>query len=72
LLVDKLILELQWAEKVGEKAGFGTQGAICFVAFLFIVIIQIFGRYSLREMSFAHGVRRWRERFPPPVTSKMT
>jgi hypothetical protein len=37
--------QLQWATKVGAKASFGTQGAICFVAFLLVVTVQIFGRY---------------------------
>jgi hypothetical protein len=50
-------VELQWAQSVGAKASFGTQGGICFVAFWLIVTVQIFGR-------------RWRERFPPPHLHK--
>ena len=37
-------VELQWAEGVGAKASFGTQAAICFVAFWFILLVQYFGR----------------------------
>jgi hypothetical protein len=52
-----LIVELQWATSLGAKASFGTQGAICFAAFLLVVCVQVFGR-------------RWRERFPPPKDLK--
>jgi len=44
LLVDEINVELQWAQGVGAKASFGTQAAICFVAFWFVLLVQAFGR----------------------------
>ena len=41
--------ELQWAQNVGAKASFGTQGAICFVAFFLVVTVQVFGRFVISE-----------------------
>ena len=39
-----------WADAMGTKASFGIQAAICFLAYLLIVFMQLYGK-KLRERS---------------------
>ncbi|KAL2211398.1 MFS general substrate transporter [Sarocladium strictum] len=42
--------QVNWANSVGPKVSFGTQAGICAFAFLFVILLQIFGK-TLRKKS---------------------
>jgi hypothetical protein len=42
--------QVNWANTVGPKVSFGTQAGICAFAFLFVILLQIFGK-TLRKKS---------------------
>ena len=42
--------QVEWAQKTGAKESFGVQAAICLFAFLFIIVLQMYGK-RLRQWS---------------------
>lgn len=57
-MLKHLVTEVAWADSVGVAASFGTQAAICFAAWLLIVVVQWKGK-------------DWRERFPARATKSV-